>query len=214
MTLGNLLVEYIDPDVVKKTIKKIKTKGYAKKNYKLFHDILTSGKNGMSDEMSPSDVVDGKKPTITKAGAKRFRVKLNHVLGREHGVNIATQIIDGTSSEDLLKIANNLRSEWNIRSYGAIEENLEEELLEAINKANWENLKAQMKKHAGFKAWEFEGDYEELVITYGTNKQALNAYKKQTNSPLDIGGFGSEISTKDAKITVVLTDEAKKALDA
>lgn len=82
-----------------------------------------------------------------------------------------------------------------------------------INKENWNNLKAFMKKQPGFDSWSFEGFYDELVIGFKTQKQASNAVKKSNDSSLEIGAFGSEVSVENGIVTVYLSDDAKEAMD-
>ena len=84
---------------------------------------------------------------------------------------------------------------------------------EKINKANWTALKAFMKKQPGFKSWEFEGDYEELVIGFKSNKQATDALKKSMADTVSIGAFGPEARAQNSEITVILGRDAMKAMD-
>ena len=83
---------------------------------------------------------------------------------------------------------------------------------EAINKANWDGLKSFMKKQPGFSSWEFEGDYEELVITFKKNIQAINAFKKSNASYIEVSAFGQS-SASNSEIRVELSKEAMKAME-
>lgn len=50
----------------------------------------------------------------------------------------------------------------------------QDNLDEAINSKNWSNLKELlMKNGTGFSAWEFEGDYETLIIIPKLNQVSL-----------------------------------------
>lgn len=96
-----------------------------------------------------------------------------------------------------------------ITESGEIKEVGKEHLNEAINAKNWSNLKEFMKKQPGFSSWEFEGDYETLIVSYKTPKQAAQAF---TNSN-ELMSYGDDFWVQGKKIYVVLSDEAKKALD-
>ena len=88
----------------------------------------------------------------------------------------------------------------------------EKSLNESINKANWDGLKSVMKKQPGFSSWEFEGDYEELVITFKKNIQAINAFKKSNASYIEVSAFGQS-SASNSEIRVELSKEAMKAME-
>lgn len=80
-----------------------------------------------------------------------------------------------------------------------------------INKKNWEVLKDFMRKQSGFKSWEFEGDYEILIIGFKDNASAIKAYKASTSST-EISVFGS-VEVKNGKITVKLNNDAMNAME-
>ena len=84
---------------------------------------------------------------------------------------------------------------------------------EAINSKNWTNLKDFMKKQPGFNSWEFEGDYETLIVGYKTPKQAAQAFNNSNKSSNEITSYGDDFWVQGKKIYVVLSDDAKKALD-
>ena len=83
-------------------------------------------------------------------------------------------------------------------------------VLESITKENWSKLKELMTKSNGFKSWEFDGDYEVLVIGFKDNTSALNAHKKNLEF---INSFGSEVLVGDSKIEIELNKNAMNALD-
>ena len=83
---------------------------------------------------------------------------------------------------------------------------------EAINKANWDGLKSFMKKQPGFSSWEFEGDYEELVIGFKKNIQAIKAFKASNASYIEVSAFGQS-SAGNSEIRVELSKEAMKAME-
>lgn len=86
-------------------------------------------------------------------------------------------------------------------------------LNEMINSKNWSNLKEFMRKQPGFSSWEFEGDYETLIVGYKTPKQAAQAFNNSNKSSNEITSYGDDFWIQGKKIYVVLSDEAKKALD-
>jgi hypothetical protein len=88
-----------------------------------------------------------------------------------------------------------------------------EELSESTTKENWTNLKAFMKKQRGFQAWEFEGDYDTLIVTYKTTKEAGKAFEKSQASANEISAYGDDFMVKGNKIIIEISDEAKKALN-
>ncbi len=101
-----------------------------------------------------------------------------------------------------------------ITESGEIKEvQIQDNLDEAINSKNWSNLKEFMKKQAGFSAWEFEGDYETLIISYKTPKQAAQAFTNSNKSANELMSYGDDYWVQGKKIYVVLSDEAKRALD-
>lgn len=89
----------------------------------------------------------------------------------------------------------------------------EENLDEAINSKNWTNVKEFMRKQPGFNSWEFEGDYETLIVGYKTPKQAAQAFSNSNKSSNELMAYGDDFWVQGKKIYVVLSDEAKKALD-
>lgn len=88
-----------------------------------------------------------------------------------------------------------------------------DDLYEAINSKNWTNVKEFMRKQPGFNSWEFEGDYETLIIGYKTPKQAAQAFSNSNKSSNELMAYGDDFWVQGKKIYVVLSDEAKKALD-
>lgn len=94
-----------------------------------------------------------------------------------------------------------------------IQEIQEDNLDEAINSKNWMNLKEFMRKQSGFNSWEFEGDYETLIVSYKTPKQAAQAFTNSNKSSNEIMSYGDDFWVQGKKIYIVLSDEAKKALD-
>lgn len=89
----------------------------------------------------------------------------------------------------------------------------EDNLNEAINSKNWANVKEFMRKQPGFNSWEFEGDYETLIVGYKTPKQAAQAFSNSNKSSNELMAYGDDFWVQGKKIYVVLSDEAKKALD-
>jgi hypothetical protein len=89
----------------------------------------------------------------------------------------------------------------------------QDNLNEAINAKNWSNIKEFMKKQPGFSSWEFEGDYETLIVSYKTPKQAAQAFTNSNKSSNELMSYGDDFWVQGKKIYVVLSDEAKKALD-
>ena len=94
-----------------------------------------------------------------------------------------------------------------------IENEIANTLDEAINNKNWTNLKEFMRKQPGFNSWEFEGDYETLIVGYKTPKQASQAFSNSNKSSNEITSYGDDFWIQGKNIYVVLSDEAKKALD-
>lgn len=94
-----------------------------------------------------------------------------------------------------------------------IENHKVDNINESINSKNFENLKSFMKKQPGFSAWEFEGDYETLVITYKSPKQAISAWSNSNKSGNELMSYGDDFWVQGKKIYIVLSDEAKKALN-
>ena len=84
---------------------------------------------------------------------------------------------------------------------------------EAINSKNWSNVKEFMKKQPGFNSWEFEGDYDTLIVGYKTPKQAAQAFTNSNKSSNELMSYGDDFWVQGKKIYVVLSDAAKKALD-
>ena len=80
-----------------------------------------------------------------------------------------------------------------------------------ITKGNWEFLKKFMEKQPGFLSWEFERKYDELVIKFKTNMQAIKAQAKSNKSTTEISAFGQS-SAGDSEIRVELNDDAKNGL--
>jgi len=72
----------------------------------------------------------------------------------------------------------------------------------------WKNFKSNMRK-AGFTAWEFEGDYETLIITFKDYKIALKAWKKYSE---EINFLGKNSEVADGIITIELDDTAIKTM--
>ncbi len=93
------------------------------------------------------------------------------------------------------------------------QDEIQDNLDEAINSKNWSNLKEFMKKQAGFSSWEFEGDYETLIVSYKTPKQAAQAFTNSNKSANELMSYGDDFWVQGKKIYVVLSDEAKRALD-
>ena len=102
------------------TVKKVQTKAWAKKNKDYFHDIITNAgdKRGLSKEPTDAERREnfGKPSIVSKQGLSNYRAKLQAVISREWGVNIAEQV-DGKLSDDaILKSINAIRDAWNIKS--------------------------------------------------------------------------------------------------
>lgn len=85
-------------------------------------------------------------------------------------------------------------------------------LNESATKENFTALKAFMRKQ-GFTSWEFEDDYNTLIIGFKDNKAAKKAYKASEDSDNEIGAYGSDIEIADNKITVKLYPKVVKLMN-
>ena len=83
-------------------------------------------------------------------------------------------------------------------------------LVENINKNNFSSLKDFMKKN-GMKSWEFEGDYEKLIITFADGNAAKKALKASMDSNNEITAYG-DVEQSGKVITVELNKDAQNAL--
>jgi hypothetical protein len=83
---------------------------------------------------------------------------------------------------------------------------------EEVNNQNFTNFKAFMKKQ-GFTSWEFEDDYETLIITFANGQDAAKALKASMSSNNEISAYG-EVEQSGKTITVSLNKSAQAAISA
>jgi len=81
-----------------------------------------------------------------------------------------------------------------------------------ITIGGWENLKAFFKKQRGFDSWVWEGDYDELVIKFKKNIQAIKALQKSNNSTNEISAYG-DVEAGNSEIRLYVSKEAKQAME-